>query len=109
MINSEVYCHELHKLNDALQQKRPELINRNDVVFYQDNARPHTSLVTHPKLLQLEWNIMPHTPYTPDLAPTEYYFFSSLQIFLNGKIFTSNEEVKNHLGSVFCQQRPKIL
>ncbi|GFU07250.1 histone-lysine N-methyltransferase SETMAR [Trichonephila clavipes] len=45
-INSEVYCHQLDKLNDALQQKRSKLINRKGVVFHQDNARPHTSLVT---------------------------------------------------------------
>ncbi|GFV75089.1 histone-lysine N-methyltransferase SETMAR [Trichonephila clavipes] len=49
-INSEVYCHQLDKLNDALQQKRPELINRKGAVFHQDNARPHTSLVTRQKL-----------------------------------------------------------
>ncbi|GFV01760.1 histone-lysine N-methyltransferase SETMAR [Trichonephila clavipes] len=51
-INSEVYCHQLDKLNDALQQKRSELINRKDVVFHQDNAKPHTSLVIRQKLLQ---------------------------------------------------------
>ncbi|XP_047344507.1 histone-lysine N-methyltransferase SETMAR-like [Vespa velutina] len=44
----------LDKLNDALQQKRPELINRKGVVFHQDSARPHTSLVSRQKLLQLE-------------------------------------------------------
>ncbi|GFY10088.1 RNase H domain-containing protein [Trichonephila clavipes] len=54
MISWEVYWHQLDKLNDALQQKRSELINRKDIVFHQDNARPLTSLVTHQKLLQLE-------------------------------------------------------
>ncbi|GFW52894.1 mariner Mos1 transposase [Trichonephila clavipes] len=54
-INSEVYCHQLDKLNDALQQKRSELTNRKGVVFHQDNTRPHTSLVTREKFLQLEW------------------------------------------------------
>ncbi|GFS72400.1 histone-lysine N-methyltransferase SETMAR [Trichonephila clavipes] len=80
-INSEVYCHQLDKLNDALQQKRSELINRKGVVFHQDNARPHTSLVTRQKLLQLEWDTMPHPPYSPDLAPSDYYLFRSLQNF----------------------------
>ncbi|GFX32131.1 histone-lysine N-methyltransferase SETMAR [Trichonephila clavipes] len=82
-INSEVYCHQLDKLNDALQQKRSELINRKGVVFHQDNARPHTSLVTRQKLLQLEWDTMPHPPYSPDLAPSDYYLFRSLQNFLD--------------------------
>ncbi|GFW63286.1 histone-lysine N-methyltransferase SETMAR [Trichonephila clavipes] len=92
----------LDKLNDALQQKRSELINRKGVVFHQDNARPHTSLVTRQKLLQLEWDTMPHPPYSPDLAPSDYYLFRSLQIFLDGKTFTSNEEVKNHLDQFFA-------
>ena len=39
-INSEVNC------SDALKEKRPELINRKGVVFQQDNATPHTSLIT---------------------------------------------------------------
>ncbi|XP_046835610.1 histone-lysine N-methyltransferase SETMAR-like [Vespa crabro] len=105
-INSEVYCHQLDKLNDALQQKRSELINREGVVFHQDNSRPHTSLVSRQKLLQLEWDTLQHPPYSPasydygtlySLAPSDYYLFRSLQNFLDGKTFTSNEEVKNHL------------
>ncbi|GFT91492.1 histone-lysine N-methyltransferase SETMAR [Trichonephila clavipes] len=94
-INSEVYCHQLDKLNDVLQQKRSELINGKGVVFHQDNARPHTSLATRQNLLQLEWDTMPHPPYSPDLAPSDYYLFRSVQNFLDGKTFTSNEEVKN--------------
>ena len=107
-INSEVYCHQLDKLNDSLKQKRPELINRKGVVFHQDNARPHTSLVTRQKLLQLGWDILPHPPYSPDLAPSDYYLFRSLQNFLDGKTFTSNEEVKNHLDQFFASKEQKF-
>ncbi|GFU91047.1 histone-lysine N-methyltransferase SETMAR [Trichonephila clavipes] len=107
-INSEVYCHQLDKLNDALQQKRPELINRKCVVFHQDNARPHISLFTRQKLLQLEWDTMLHPPYFPDLEPSDYYFFRSLQNFLDGKTFTSNEEVKNHLDQFFANKDQKF-
>ncbi|GFV37243.1 mariner Mos1 transposase [Trichonephila clavipes] len=104
MINSEVYCHQLDKLNDALQQKRSELINRKGVVFHQDNVRPHTSLVTRQKRLQLEWDTTAHSPHSPGLAPSDYYLFRSLQNFLDGKTFTSNEEVKNHLDQLFASK-----
>ena len=107
-INSEVYCHQLGKLNDALQQKRSELINRKGVVFHQNKARPHTSLVTRQKLLQLEWDTMLHPPYSPDLAPSDYYLFRSLQNFLDGKTFTSNEEVKNLLDQFFASKDQKF-
>ena len=92
-----MYCDQLDKLNDSLKQKRPELINRKGIVFHHDNARPHTSLVTRQKLLQLEWDVLPHPPYSPDLAPSDYYLFRSLQKFLDGKTFTSNQDVKYHL------------
>ncbi|GFX50619.1 histone-lysine N-methyltransferase SETMAR [Trichonephila clavipes] len=104
----KVYCHQLDKLNDALQQKRSGLINKKGVVFHEDNARPHTSLVTRQMLLQLEWDTMPHPPYSPDLAPSDYYLFRSLQNFLDGKTFTSNEEVKNHLDQFFASKDQKF-
>ncbi|GFW45188.1 histone-lysine N-methyltransferase SETMAR [Trichonephila clavipes] len=81
---------------------------RKGVVFHQDNARPHTSLVSRQKLLQLEWDTMPHPPYSPDLAPSNYYLFRSLQNFLDGKTFTSNEEVKNHLDKFFASKDQKF-
>ncbi|XP_071036401.1 histone-lysine N-methyltransferase SETMAR-like [Parasteatoda tepidariorum] len=70
-INLEVYGRQLGKLNDAFQQKRPDLINRKCTLFHQDNARPHTSLDTRQKLLQLEWDTLPHPPYSPDLEPSD--------------------------------------
>ncbi|GFY14152.1 histone-lysine N-methyltransferase SETMAR [Trichonephila clavipes] len=72
-INSEVYCHQLDKLKDSLKQKRSEWINKKGVVFHQDNARPHTNLATLQKLSQLEWDIPPHPPYSPDLKLSDYY------------------------------------
>jgi len=67
-INSDVYCRQLDKLNAAVKEKRPELVNRKGVVFHHDNARPHTSLVTRQKLLDLGWEVMSHPPYSPDLC-----------------------------------------
>ena len=90
--NFEVYCNQLDKLSDALKAKIPELVNRKDVVFHQDNVRPHTSLITRQKLLQLERDVLSCSSYSPDLAPSDYYLFLSLQNFLN---FTSKQILKN--------------
>ena len=54
--------------SDALKEKRPEMLNRNAVVFQQDNARSHTSWITCQKLLQLEWHVPAHSTYSADLA-----------------------------------------
>ncbi|GFS52761.1 mariner transposase [Trichonephila clavipes] len=49
-LNSDLYCQQLERLKLVIDQKRPELANRRGVVFHQDYARPHTSLVTYQKL-----------------------------------------------------------
>ena len=77
-INLDVYCQQLNKLNAVASEKRLELVNRKGVIFHQDNARPHASLVTHQKLLELGWEVLLHPPYSPDLAPSDYHFFRSL-------------------------------
>ncbi|GFV38299.1 hypothetical protein TNCV_1619451 [Trichonephila clavipes] len=45
-LNSDIYCQQLNCLNLVTDQKRPELASRRGVVFHQDNATPHTSVVT---------------------------------------------------------------
>ncbi|GFW42228.1 mariner Mos1 transposase [Trichonephila clavipes] len=42
-INSDVYIEQLTKLNNAVEEKRPELTNRKGVVFHHDNGG-HTHL-----------------------------------------------------------------
>ena len=59
------------KLGKEIEEKQSELATRKGVIFHQDYARPHTSVVTRKKLLALGWEVMPHPPYSPDLAPSD--------------------------------------
>lgn len=80
------------------------LANRKGVVFHQDNARPHVSLMARQKLLWLRWDVLVHPPYSPDLAPSAYHLFRALQNNLNNKIFSSLDVLKNHLDDFFAQK-----
>ena len=72
--NFNKYCSQLDQLKAALDEKRPELVNRKHLIFHQDNARPHVSLMTRSKLLQLGWEVLIHLPYSPDIAPSDFLF-----------------------------------
>ncbi|GFS58257.1 histone-lysine N-methyltransferase SETMAR [Trichonephila clavipes] len=63
------------------------------VLFQQDNARPHVSAMTSSTLYPLEWDLMQHPPYSPDMALSDYY----LQLHLNSRIFHSSGEVINEV------------
>lgn len=96
-IDSIKYCAQLDKLKAAIEEKRPRLSNKLGVVIQQDNARPHVSLQTRKKLIEFGWDILSHPPYSPDLAPSDFYLFRSLQNSLHGKKFNSLEDCQKHL------------
>lgn len=107
-IDSEYYCQQLMRLQQAIEEKRPELANRKGVVFHHDNARPHTSLVTKAKLRELGWEVLMHPPYSPDLAPSDYHLFRSLQSSLHDVKFDSVEACENYLVQFFAQKPQKF-
>ena len=107
-INSNKYCSQLDQLKAALNEKCPELVNRKRIIFHQENARPRVSLMTRQKLLQLGWEVPTHPPYSPDIAPSDFHLFRSLQNSLNGKNFNSLEDCKRHLEQFFAQKDKKF-
>ena len=92
----------------STRRKASELVNRKCIIFHQDNARPHVSLMTRQKLLQLDWEVLIHPPYLPDIAPLDFYLFRSLQNSLNGKNFNSLGDCKRHLEQFFAQKDKKF-
>lgn len=106
MIDSDKYCRQLTNLNREIKEKRPILSNRKGVIFHHDNARPHVSKKTLRKLESLKWDVLTHPPYSPDIAPSDYHLFRSLQNYLNGKNFDSLEALKNGVSSFF-ESKPR--
>lgn len=45
------------------------------------------------KIHELGYELLPHPPYSPDLAPSDYFLFADLKRMLAGKKFKSNDEV----------------
>ena len=64
--------------------------------------------MTRQNHLQLDWEVLIHPPYSPDMAPSDFYLFWSLQNSLNGKDFNSQEDCKRHLEKFFAQKDEKF-
>ncbi len=48
--------------------------------------------------------ILPHPLYSPDLAPSNFHLFRSLQRFLRDKTLETEEEVKSALDYFFASK-----
>jgi hypothetical protein len=50
---------------------------------------------------ELNWEILPHLPYSPDHAPLDYHLFHALSNKLHGVSFNNNTELQNWLDEFF--------
>ncbi|CAG9788975.1 unnamed protein product [Diatraea saccharalis] len=54
---------------------------------HSDNMRVHTCLTAMAKFKELNYDLLPHPVYSPDLAPSDFHLFPKLKIFLRGGIY----------------------
>jgi transposase len=67
------------------------------MILQHDNARSHTANMTKAAIQELDWEILPHPPYSPDLAPSDYCLFRPLSNNLRGVSFNNDSELQNWL------------
>jgi histone-lysine N-methyltransferase SETMAR len=64
--------------------------------------------LTQQKINELGWEVLPHPPYSPDVAPSDYHLFRSLRNFLLGKEFEDEEDVKRAITSFIASKPPEF-
>lgn len=77
-INAAYYSELLGKVKLAIRTKRRGLLSKG-VILLHDNARAHTAHLSNNTLAKLGWKVLPHPPYSPDLAPSDYHLFGPLK------------------------------
>ena len=92
-MNGDRYREILTKLRKALKDRRPGKLSKGIEILH-DNARPHTASLTLALLEKFKWKIVPHPPYSPDLAPSDYHLFPKLKSELAGEHFETENEVR---------------
>jgi hypothetical protein len=56
------------------------------------------------QIQDLKLEVLPHLPYSPDLAPSDFHLFWSLKDALRGCHFRSDEEIKEVVHDWLAQQ-----
>lgn len=104
-ITGACYRTKLMRLNRALKDKRPQYSERHDkVILQQNNARPHVTKVVKTYLETLKWEVLPHPPYSPDIAPSDYHLFRSMAHELADQHFRSHEEAYEIINIVYLDR-----
>ena len=85
-ITSEKYAQQIDEKHQKLQFLQPALADRKGLILLRDNAQLRVAQPMFQKLNQLGYKVLPHLPYSPDLSPTDYYFFKHIYNFLQGKM-----------------------
>lgn len=102
-INGEYYSNLLRQLREAIKKKRPGKLTKG-VLYHQDNAPPHKSVVAMATVRDCGFELVPHPPYSPDLAPSDFHLFPNLKKQLAGKHFDSDDDVISAVTDFFDDQ-----
>jgi histone-lysine N-methyltransferase SETMAR len=68
--------------------------------IHWDNAKPHVSKKTFTTLQHLGVKKLPHPPYSPDIAPSDFYLFGRIKGMLVGKSFESREDLLSEVVKI---------
>ncbi len=83
-ITSEAYIVTLMNLRDSIHVNRPNLWRHHNWILLDDNASAHKSYDTLEFHRQVCTDRGPHPPYSPDLAPCDFFLFPKLKAKLHG-------------------------
>jgi len=74
-VNQAFYLQVLKHLHGAVRRKRPELWQSGEWWLHHDNAPAHKALSVKQFLTKNSMTQLLHPPYSPDLAPCDFFLF----------------------------------
>ncbi len=97
-IDTESYCAVLRRLKEHIRRKRPELWTMSNGYWtfqlHHNNAPSHTSILTLAFIGESHIDMVPHPPYSPDLAICDFFVFPRIKSELRGHRFRNLRDMK---------------
>jgi histone-lysine N-methyltransferase SETMAR len=86
-VNQHYYLEILARLREVVRRRRPELWP-DAWILHHDNALAHDALAVREFLAKKSIMKLDHPPYSPDLAPCDFWLFPKLKTALKGHRFS---------------------
>lgn len=99
-LNSEYYSNLVKETRSRRRKPR-----NSNLWILHDNAPIHSAARVEETLEKCSFKKVTHPPYSPDLAPSDFYLFQHLKRHLRGTHFTNPEAVKEAVET-FLKSKP---
>jgi hypothetical protein len=93
-VNFRFYCDFFLRLRENVRRSRPELWPEQTWLLHHDNAPSHVSVLIQQFLAKNKMAVFPQRPFSPDLAPCDFFLFPKMKFKLKGRRFDTNEEIR---------------
>ncbi len=96
-VNAQVYLETMHTLREQIRCCHRDLWNRQSFWIHHDGAPAHRSAVVQQFLQNTNTKILPHPPYSNDLAPLDFFLFARIKCNMHRETFNSIAELKRRI------------
>ena len=98
-INAGYYKGVMERLLNRIRRFRPGMCEFGDWFLLHDNAPSHNATIVNQFLAQRKVNVLEHPPYSPDLAPADYFLFPKVKSHLKRRLFDSISDIQKAVTS----------
>jgi hypothetical protein len=98
-VNQHCYLEILARLREAVRRRRPELW-LDAWILHHDNALAHDAFALREFLAKKSIMKLDHPPYSPDLAPWDFWLFPKLKTALKGHRFSDIADIQGHATTI---------
>ncbi len=105
-VTSEYYAQCLGCLREKIRKKRPKMWADDSYRILHDNASVHTAGHTVTRMMESNMQEVAHAPYSPDLAPCDFWLFPQIKRDLKGRVFRTVKEVQAAVVAIIDKLEP---
>ena len=93
-VNKVYYKNVLTTLRERVRRRRTDMWKNASWILHHDSAPAHNALSVKRYLAKNNIPVMEHPPYSPDIAPCDFFLFPKIKSALKGTRFESVHAVK---------------